>query len=664
MINKINIDQTHQLAITNFNTGKIEEAERLFHEVLKTNPSHINANHYLAILLLTLGRLDEAETNFKKVIELKPDYAEAYNNLGATLKDLDRLDEAETNFRKAIELKPDYVDAHYNLGVVLYKLGRLDEAEIIYKKLIELKPDFFKAYNNLADIMYKFGRLEEAKVYFSKVVELKPDYTEAHLNLAVVLRGLNKIDEALKYYNNVKVLKPDTDFLLGSILYLKMQLNIWDDLQSELEELIKKVNNGEKVTIPFPLLSLIDDPDLHRKAAKIYSNHRFPKSNLFPKISKYHSHEKIKIGYFSTDFNNHPVGRLTAELYELHDRKKFEIHAFSFGLDKKDETNTRIRKGVDHFHDVHRISDIDLVKLARSLEIDIAIDLTGYTAKNRAEIFSMVVAPIQINYLGYSSTTSGDCMNYLIADKTIIPEQNKEYYSEKIVYLPNSYMVNVSKVKMSEKLFTRQDVGLPAEGFVFCCFNNDYKINPTTFAGWMRILKAVDGSVLWLRETSTESVDNLKKKAMKNGIDESRIIFAPRLDLYKDHLSRHKLADLFLDTLPYNAHITTSDALRMGLPVLTCIGQAFSGRVAASLLKAVNLSELITTTQEQYEKLAIELATNPEKIKTIKNKLANNLPAAPLYDTSLFTKNLEAAYQVMYEKYQNDLNFDDIEIKN
>jgi predicted O-linked N-acetylglucosamine transferase (SPINDLY family) len=228
--------------------------------------------------------------------------------------------------------------------------------------------------------------------------------------------------------------------------------------------------------------------------------------------------------------------------------------------------------------------------------------------------------------------------------------------------LPNSYMANVSKVKTSEKLFTRQDVGLPAEGFVFCSFNYHYKITPTTFAGWMRILKAVDGSVLWLRESSTESVDNLKKEAMKNGIDESRLIFAPRFDLNEDHLSRQKLADLFLDTLPYNAHITTSDALRMGVPVLTCIGKAFSGRVAASLLKAVNLPEMITTTQEEYERLAIELATNPEKIKTIKKKLANNLPTAPLYDTPLFTKNLEAAYQVMYEKYQNDLNFDDIEI--
>ena len=629
MINKINIDETHQLAITNFNTGKREEAERLFREVLKTNPSHFDANHYLAIVLVNLGRLDEAVILFKKTLELKPD-SDVFQNFADTLIQLKKFEEAEINYRKVLEFNPDNIDIQYNLGNTLKILNRLDEAEVVYKKTIDLKPDYFNA----------------------------------HHNLAITLNSLNKLDESLKYWKIAKTLKPDADFLLGTILYLKMQLNIWDELQSELQELTKIINNGEKLINPFVILSLIDDPELHRKAAKIYLNNKTPKSNLFPKISKYHSHEKIKIGYFSTDFNNHPVGKLTAELYELHDRKKFEIHAFSFGLDKKDETNTRIRKGVDHFYDVHKISDINLVKLARSLEIDIAIDLTGYTAQNRAEIFAMKVAPIQINYLGYTSTTGADYMNYLIADKTIIPEKNKKYYSEKIVYLPNNYMVNESKVKVSEKLFIRKDVGLPAEGFVFCCFNTHFKISPITFAGWMRILKAVDGSVLWLLPKNENAVKNLKKEAKKHGIDESRLIFAPSLDLNEDHLSRQKLADLFLDTLPYNAHITASEALRMGLPVLTCMAQAFSGRVAASLLKAVNLSEMITTTQEQYERLAIELATNPEKLKIIKNKLANNLPTAPLYDTPLFTKNLEAAYQVMYEKYQNDLNLDDIEIKN
>ena len=629
MINKINVDETHQLAITNFNTGKREEAERLFREVLKTNPSHFDANHYLAIVLVNLGRLDEAVILFKKTLELKPD-SDVYQNFANTLIQLKKYEEAEINYRKVLEFNPNKIDIQYNLGNTLKILNRLDEAEVVYKKIIELKPDYFRA----------------------------------HHNLAITLNSNNKLDESLKYYNSAKFLKPDADFLLGTILHLKMHLNIWDDLQSELQELTKRINNGEKLIYPFATLSLIDDPELHRKVAEIYLNNKTPKLNLFPKISKYYDHEKIKIGYFSTDFNNHPVGKLTAELYELHDRKKFEIHAFSLGLDNKDETNTRIRKGVDHFHGVHRISDTDVVKLSRSLEIDIAIDLTGYTAKNRAEIFVMGVAAVQVNYLGYTSTTSAEHMNYLIADKTIIPEQNKKYYSEKIVYLPNSYMVNESKVKVSEKLFTRQDFGLPAEGFVFCCFNQGYKISPTTFAGWMRILKATDGSVLWLSGTESKNKSNLKKEAKKSGIDENRIIFAPRLDLKEDHLIRQKLADLFLDTLPYNAHITASEALRMSLPILTCMSQAFSGRVAASLLKAVNLSEMITTTQEQYERLAIELATNPEKLEIIKNKLADNLPTAPLYDTPLFTKNLEAAYQVMYEKCQNDLNLDEIEIKN
>ena len=617
-----------QEAITFFNEGKFEEAEQLFRKVLNNDPSHINANYCLASSLQCLGRLDEAVIFFKKAIELKPD-ADIYKDLGNTLVQLKKFEEAEINYRKVLEFDPDNLNIQYNLANTLIDQNKLDEAEKCFKKLIELKPDYF----------------------------------EAHLYLAVTFSGLKKIDEALKHYNIAKVLKPDFNFLSGTILYLKMRLCLWDDLQSELQDLIKKINNGEKFINPFPTLSLIDDPDLHRKSAEIYLNNKLPKIDSFPKISKYHNHEKIKIGYFSADFNDHPVGKLTAELYELHDKKKFEIHAFSFGLDEKDEINTRIRKGVDRFHDVHRMSDIDLVKLARSLEIDIAIDLAGFTSKNRTEIFIMKVAPIQINYLGYTSTTGGDHMNYLIADKTIIPEKNKKYYSEKIVYLPNSYMVNQSKLKVSKRLFTRQGVGLPDEGFVFCCFNKQYKISPTTFAGWMRILKAVDGSVLWLFVTGDSAIKNLKKEAKKNGIDENRLVFAQNI-LNEKHLSRHKLADLFLDTLPFNAHTTASDALRMEVPVLTCIGEAFSGRVAASILKAVNLPEMITTTQEQYERLAIELATNPEKLKIIKNKLANNLPTAPLYDTSLFTKNLEAAYQVMYEKYQNDLDLDDIEINN
>jgi predicted O-linked N-acetylglucosamine transferase (SPINDLY family) len=294
--------------------------------------------------------------------------------------------------------------------------------------------------------------------------------------------------------------------------------------------------------------------------------------------------------------------------------------------------------------------------LARSLEIDIAVDLGGYTQDCRTEIFAMPAAPIQISYIGYSGTMGAKYYDYLVADETLIPEKNQQYYSEYIAYLPNSFMANDTKNKVSKRVFTRAENGLPINGFVFCCFNNNYKITPTTFTGWMRILSQVDGSVLWLPKVNSTIVNNLNKEAKKNGIDENRLIFAPRLAYKEDHLNRIKQADLFIDTLPYNAHTTTSDALRMGLPVLTCIGNSFASRVAASLLNAVNLPELITSTQEQYESVAIELATDAEKLKIIKDKLASNLATAPLYDTPLFTRHLESAYLTMYDRHQNGLD--------
>jgi len=346
----------------------------------------------------------------------------------------------------------------------------------------------------------------------------------------------------------------------------------------------------------------------------------------------------------------------------VHDRERFEIHAFSFGPDTQDEMNLRIKTGVDHFHDVRTMSHEDTAMLARSVELDIAVDLGGYTENCRPNIFAEGSAPIQVNYLGYPGTMAANYMDYLIADQTIIPEENQKYYSEKIVYMPHSYQVNVSKLSASEASISRHELGLPSTGFVFCCFNNNYKITPTTFAGWMRILQAVEDSVLWLLDHNNNTTNNLKKEATKFGINEDRLVFATYMPI-EEHLKRIQQLDLFIDTLPYNAHTTTSNALRMGLPVLTCIGNSFASRVAASLLKAVNLPELITTTQEEYESLAIELATNPEQLRIIKEKLVDNLPAAPLYDTPLFAQHLESAYVSMYERYQQKLDPDHIYVK-
>ena len=649
-------------AITAHQEGRLKEAEQLYQSILENQPTNLVVNNNLGIILHNLGRFDEATASYKKAIELKPDYAEAHHNLGITLQKLKRLDEATASYKKAIKLKPNYAEAYNNLGIILQKLNKFDEAETSIRKAIELKANFAEAHNILGITLFQLDRFDEAEASYKKAIELKTDYAEAYHNLGNILSSSGNKEASLINHQRAYDLKPDIDFLLGSLIRIKMQLCIWDDLPHDLDLLTKKVNNKEKVVTPFSLLSLIDEPTIHRKAAEINSNNFFSKSDIFPKILPYHNHKKIKLGYFSPDFRNHPISSLTAELYEIHDRSKFEIHAFSFGPNTKDELNIRVKAGVDYFHDVQMMSNHDVVKLARSLEIDIAIDLAGFTGQARQSIFAMSAAAIQVNYLGYAGTMCANYMNYVIVDRIVVPENQKKNYLEKIVYLPNSYMPNDSKTKVSKKSFTRKDFGLPDTGFVFCSFNKHYKISPTTFASWMNILSKVEGSVLWLSHGNMTIINNLKKEVKKIGIHEDRLIFAPYLSLKEDHLSRIKLADLFIDTLPYNAHATASDALRMGLPLLTCIGNSYASRVTASLLEAVNLPEMITSTQEEYEALAIQLAKNPEKLKTIKDKLNSNLTTAPLYDTSLYAQNLEAAYQIMYKRYQDGLDPDDIEI--
>ena len=659
---ELTITQKLQNGLVALQEGKLHKAVIIFTEIIKIKPKITEVHFNLGVSLQQLHKLDEAKLSYKKTIELNPNFAEAYNNLGVVEKNLGKFEESEANYRKAVKINPNFFEAHNNLGNILQKNNKLSDAEESYRTVIALNPNFVKAHYNLGNLFHALGKFNDSEKCYRKALELKPNYAEAYSNLGNALEEQGQLEEALSSYAHAITLKNDIDYLFGHYLHLRIRLCIWLKLSDDLNKLINKINSGEKASYPFPLLSLIDDPDIHKKSAEIYLNDKYPKSNFFPKISNNYSHQKIKIGYFSADFWNHPVAYLTSELYEIHDRKIFEIYAFSFGRDTNDEFNNRIKKGVDHFIDTRDMTDIDVVRLARSLEIDIAIDLGGYTRGSRQAIFAMSVAPIQVSYLGYAGTMGGDYIDYLIADRTIVPKKNKKFYSEKIVYLPNNYMVSESKVKPSKRKFIRKDFGLPIDGFVFCCFNNAYKITPNIFIRWMKILAKVDGSVLWLSDTRGAIVDNLKKEAQKNGIDKNRLIFASPLLLREDYLSRITLADLFIDTLPFNAHATASDTLRMGVPLITCPGKSFASRVAASLLNTLNLPELITSTLDEYESLAIELAKNPEKLKNIKDKLLKNLSTSPLYDTSLFAKNLEVAYLAMYKRFQDGLNPDDIEI--
>jgi len=397
-------------------------------------------------------------------------------------------------------------------------------------------------------------------------------------------------------------------------------------------------------------------------AEKWFKNEFYSSNNNSGQIRKKQNNSKIKIGYYSADFRNHAMGHLLANLFELHDRSKFEIFGFYFGPDVNDDIFKRISNSFDKFVNVSLKTDVEIASLSREYNIDIAVDLMGYTRENRFQIFVEKCAPIQVNYLGYPGTLGAECIDYIIADKVLIPKESQKYFSEKIVYMPNSYQANDSKKKISEKNFTREELDLPKNGFVFCCFNARNKILPKTFDVWMNILRRTKNSVIWLLESSEIGSKNLKKEATSRGMNPNRIVFAKPLPLDK-HLARHKTADLFLDTFPYNAHTTCSDSLRVGIPVLTLQGESFASRVSSSLLNAVGLNELITHSSKEYEDKAVDFFNNLQSLKNIKKKLEINIDTKPLFNTKLFTKHIEQAYLEMQNKYNENKKPENIEIK-
>jgi predicted O-linked N-acetylglucosamine transferase (SPINDLY family) len=650
------------LGITLKDLGQLDAAVGSLSKAIAIDPSYVDAHYNLAITFKDLNQLDAAVKSYQKVIEINPNFAQAYNNLGNLMKDLGQADVAIKNYQKAIEINPSFAHAYNNLGNAFKDLGQLKEAVTNYQKAIEKNPDFSEAHNNLGNAFKDLYKFDDAVKSYQRAVEINPKFAAVYYNLGTVFKKINQREKLLTLFENAYLLDPDMDFILGDLLTARMQFCNWSEFTDLLKNLQKKLTENKKVVDPFNLLGLIDDPALQKNAAQIFSEYHNLKKNTLYKIKPYAKKSKIRIGYFSADFHNHATMHLMAEFFELHDKELFEIFAFSFGPEKIDNWRERAISSFDDFIDVRDKTDQEVSLMSKKLEIDIAVDLKGFTKDCRPNIFAEFCAPVQVSYLGYPGTIGAEHIHYLIADQTLIPEDSQNLYSEKIVYMPNTYQVNMATRDVSVVSLSRNALGLPSDGFVFCCFNNTYKITPSTFDSWMQMLQAVDGSVLWLFESNQNSVKNLIKETKKYGINENRLVFASHMPI-NQHLNRIRLADLFLDTLPYNAHTTSSDALRMGIPVLTCIGKSFASRVAASLLNAVNLPELITHTPKEYEALAIDLATHPEKLKVIKDKLADNLSTAPLFDTKRFTKNIESAYTQMYERSQQGLEPDHIYVE-
>ena len=691
-----NFDANNLLAAIFFQNSEYLNAIKFFKNAITINPKIPDLYNNLSIAFCQIKKFDEALASWNKAIRIKPDYAEAYFGKGNIYSIFKDYDKAIDNYYKAIQINKNFKQAYNNLGNIYFlnkkfkkslenfvlasNIKPVNEIEINnqgniffelrdYKLALEkysyatnINPKFALGFYNIAKTYEELNQSDDAIINYQKAIQLNSNFAEAHQNLGNLYLDLEIFEKGIFNLTEALRINPGLKNLHGTIIQSKCGMCDWSTFVDDKNLLEKNILMKKNTSNPFPVISIYDSPELQRIASETYVKDEFSNYERKEIIKKNIAPKKIKIGYFSSDFHNHATSHLMINLFELHDRSKFEVYAFSFGKDDNSDMRERISKAFDKFFDVRLKSEEEIAKKSRELEIDIAVDLKGYTGNNRFGIFIERCAPIQISYLGYPGTTGSPYIDYLVADKTLIPNKNKKFYSEKIIYLPNSYQVNEDKKIISKKNFTRKDFGLPDDSFVYCSFNQIYKILPEMLKIWANILTEVKNSVLWLLADNDKAKTNILSEFLKVGVNSSRVIFTKRLSL-DEHFERQKLADLFLDTYPCNAHTTASDALRVGLPLLTLKGQSFASRVSTSLLKELEMEELITNNYEEYTIRAIELAKDKELINNIKVKLQKNVKSKTLFKAETFTKYLEISYQKVYELYLRDMQPDHIEVQ-
>ena len=664
--------------------GRVEDAIAAYDAALAINPDNIGAWNNRGVALQTLKRHDEAIASYDRAIALKSDYLDAYANRGNTLMDLGRHDEALAAYDRAVALAPNDVPGLYGRANALAKLGRHEEAVAFYDRALVLKPEDPQILNNRGNALSHLSRYVEAIADFGRAIAASPGSAEAFTNRGDALMRLRRYEEALENYRRALELdgssnnalygrgsalvelkrhgeamaaldrlmhqRPDYPYGLGMLVYAQSTCCDWRDT-ARTTEMIEGVRAGKRVATPLALLAVCDSVVDKLHCSQILMREKFrPRGALWR--GEIYNHDRIRVAYLSADLRTHPVSVLMAGVFEHHDRMRFETIAISHGLDDSSEMRGRLRRAFDRFIDVQGKSDSEVASLLRGLEVDIAIDLTGLTASGRPGICALRPAPVQVNYLGFAGSLGAAHMDYILADQTVIPQEQQQFYAEKVAYLPDSYMPHDSKRAISADTPSRAELGLPETGFVFASFNNSYKFAAAMFDVWMRLLHAVEGSALWLPTANATAVRNLQREADARGVSPERIVFAPYLPANEDHLARLRSADLFLDTLPYNAHSTAMDALWAGLPVLTVKGDSFASRVAASLLNAAGMPDLIVDSIEAYESLALDLARNPAALAMVKERLRKGRDSCALFDTARFTRNLEAALGLMWERAQ------------
>jgi protein O-GlcNAc transferase len=601
--------------------------------------------------LIALKRFNDASAAYGRALKLRPDLPEAWLGHGNALIALDRYDDASAAYKRALTLKPDLAGAWLALGHVFIALRQHNDALAAYGRALTLKPELSEAWLGRGIILTEFMQYEDALGAFDRALTLNPDLAEAWAGRGGISFASRHYDNALADFDRAFKIKPDLKCVEAARLHAKAMICDWTDWGDQVTRLLSAIRNGA-LARPFHILSIASSAADQLANAKRFVADQFPPASPALWNGEIYRHDRIRVGYFSSDLRDHPVARLMADVFEQHDRSRFELTAISLGAERDSDIHRELKNSFEHFVYAGQRGDQEIAELVRQREIEIAVNLNGFTQSSRTGVFARRPAPIQINYLGYPGTMGADYIDYIISDRFAIPEDHCRHYRERVVYLPDCFQANSSTRSFPQRIPTRVEAGLPETGFVFCSFCNTYKIIPEMFDVWMRLLRQVEGSVLWLLKSDAAVEGNLRREARSRGIEPDRLIFAPSVE-FSAYLARYRLADLFLDTFPFNGGTTASDALWAGLPLVTYAGEALAARMAGSLLHAVGLEELVTYAPEDYESLALKLARDCDLLSSLKARLARNRDTCPLFDTRRFTRHLEAAYVTMWERYRS-----------
>jgi len=636
-------------AMTLHQRGRLVEAESLYRRLLAIEPKAFAPLHMLGVLLAQQGRTEDALAMIGQALRINPHDAGALVNYGNVLNLSRRFEEAVTAYDRALASAPD-AGTLVNRGNALQGINRRQEALASFERALALEPANLQALFKRGVLLGELGRTDEALAAYDLLLSLAPDHAEALNNRGYLWwLGKQRYRPAVADLERTLQVAPDLAYGRGAVLHLKMHVADWNGFGKQKQALLEGVRAARQVARPFMFQAIADDPRDLQACARIYARDLYPQAPELPSHdpATRGGRQKIRLGYLSGEFRDQATAILMAGLYERHDRQRFDLIAIDNGSADQSALTARLKRTFESWIDIGNLNDLQAAAKIRQAGIDILVNLNGYFGKHRMDVFAHRPAPLQVNYLGFPGTLGAAYMDYIIADKIVIPPGDQGFYDEQVVTLPGCYQVNDDRGRAMAPRPSRSEARLPEQAFVFCNFNQSYKLTPDAFAGWMRILNRVPESVLWLLDAVAPFGENIVQHAQAHGISPERILFAP--DRPPDqHLARLSLADLFLDGLPYNAHTTGSDALWAGVPVLTRRGTSFPGRVAASLLTAAELPELVAESQEEYENLAVLLATKKEALAALKAKLTRD---CPLFDTDLFRRNIEAAYIRMWEMW-------------